>query len=103
MPLWCTASLGAKMTSAPSASARATASGTSAVMTKPTHAGLASSLSSGIGETEARPDRPGGDERRRYYGITPYGRRVAHAEARRMAELLETARRVDLAPGAGGA
>jgi DNA-binding PadR family transcriptional regulator len=29
------------------------------------------------------------DERRRYYSITPFGREVAAAEARRMAELLE--------------
>ena len=32
------------------------------------------------------------DERRRYFSITPLGRQVAAAEARRMASLVETAR-----------
>lgn len=33
------------------------------------------------------------DERRRYYGITPFGRAVARAEAVRMAELVGLSRR----------
>ncbi len=33
-----------------------------------------------------------GDERRRYYRLTPLGRKTAKAEAERMAELLEQAR-----------
>ncbi|HJO04314.1 MAG TPA: helix-turn-helix transcriptional regulator [Acidobacteriota bacterium] len=33
------------------------------------------------------------DERRRYYRITPFGREVAAAEARRMAELVEMSAR----------
>jgi DNA-binding PadR family transcriptional regulator len=33
-----------------------------------------------------------GDERRRYYHLTPLGRRVASAEARRLAALAEAAR-----------
>lgn len=33
------------------------------------------------------------DERRRYYGITPFGRAVARAEAKRMAELVGLSRR----------
>ena len=37
-----------------------------------------------------------GDSRRRYYRITDFGRAVAAAEARRMAELVETSRRLDL-------
>lgn len=41
----------------------------------------------------------GDDERRRYYGVTPFGRRVADAEARRMGELLSAARRADLIRG----
>lgn len=52
-----------------------------------------------IREVEARPGRAGEDERRRYYRVTPFGKKVAHAEARRMAELLEAARHVDMAIG----
>jgi DNA-binding PadR family transcriptional regulator len=46
-----------------------------------------------IEETEERPapDR-GGDERRRYYRLTALGQDVAEAEARRLADLLRTAR-----------
>ena len=43
-----------------------------------------------IGEIEERPDRD--DERRRYYGLTAFGRQVAAAEAGRMEELLSAAR-----------
>lgn len=38
------------------------------------------------------PSRADADPRRRYYRITPDGRRVARAEALRMAELVEAAR-----------
>ncbi len=38
------------------------------------------------------------DERRRYYAITPEGRRVAAAEARRMASLVDRARAARLIP-----
>lgn len=38
------------------------------------------------------------DERRRYYAITPLGRRVASAEAARMARLVAAARAVRLLP-----
>lgn len=44
-------------------------------------------------------ERVGGEdpeERRRYYRITPFGRRVAAAEARRMGELLAAAQEVAL-------
>jgi DNA-binding PadR family transcriptional regulator len=41
---------------------------------------------------------PETDERRRYYRLTPFGRRVAKAEASRLAELLEQARSYGLAP-----
>lgn len=44
----------------------------------------------------AAQDAGGGDSRRRYYRITDFGRTVAAAEARRMAELVETSRRLDL-------
>ena len=38
------------------------------------------------------------DERRRYYRLTATGRKVAWAESRRMADLLEQARAYGLAP-----
>lgn len=38
----------------------------------------------------------GSDERRRYYRITPFGREVAAAESRRMAELVRDSRRLAL-------
>lgn len=44
-----------------------------------------------IEESEARPDPHLDDERRRYYRITPYGRKVAQAEAARMRELVQLA------------
>ena len=43
-----------------------------------------------IEETEERPDED--DERRRYYGLTSFGRKVAAAEAERMEEMLAAAR-----------
>jgi DNA-binding PadR family transcriptional regulator len=43
--------------------------------------------------------RPGEDERRRYYAITPAGRRAASAEARRMAALVDGARAARLLEG----
>jgi len=39
-----------------------------------------------------RPEKPQDDERRRYYRLTPIGRKAAKAEVNRMAELLEQAR-----------
>jgi len=44
-----------------------------------------------IEESDARPDPHLDDERRRYYRITPYGRKVAQAEAARMHELVRMA------------
>ena len=44
-----------------------------------------------IEESEARPDLHLDDERRRYYRITPLGRRVAQAEALRMRDLVKLA------------
>ncbi|HEY2016999.1 MAG TPA: helix-turn-helix transcriptional regulator [Bryobacteraceae bacterium] len=47
-------------------------------------------------------ERPGAgvdDERRRYYRLTPFGRKVAMAEAARMKDSLEQARIYGLAPG----
>jgi DNA-binding PadR family transcriptional regulator len=41
------------------------------------------------------------DERRRYYRLTPFGRRVARAEAERLSQLLDHARAYGLAPKRG--
>lgn len=41
----------------------------------------------------ARRARPDDDERRRYYRITPFGRRVIELEAARLAEVVAIARR----------
>jgi len=61
-------------------------------------------LSDGIiEESAARPDPALDDERRRYYRLTPFGRRVAEAEAARLQELTRAARERGLLPGAGGA
>lgn len=51
----------------------------------------------GEGLIEESPmPRDDDDERRRYYRLTPLGREVARAEARRMAKLVRRARAVDL-------
>lgn len=44
-----------------------------------------------IEESDRRPDPHLDDERRRYYRITAYGRKVAQAEAARMRELVQLA------------
>jgi DNA-binding PadR family transcriptional regulator len=44
-----------------------------------------------IDESTDRPDPHLDDERRRYYRITPYGRKVAQAEAARMRGLVQFA------------
>ena len=51
-----------------------------------------------IAELSTRPAAKFDDERRRYYRITPFGRSVARAEARRLAQMLALARRSGLAP-----
>ena len=50
-------------------------------------------------EINARPAPEMDDERRRYYRITPFGRTVAKAEARRLAQMLKLARASGFAPG----
>lgn len=45
---------------------------------------------------------PSGDERRRYYRLTPFGRRVATAEARRLEALVTIARDQRLLPNPAG-
>lgn len=51
-----------------------------------------------IVETTERPAPDLDDERRRYYRITPFGRAVARAEARRLEQMLRLARAKGLAP-----
>jgi DNA-binding PadR family transcriptional regulator len=50
-------------------------------------------------ETRVRPAPEDDDERRRYYRITPFGRSVAKAEGKRLADLLRMARAAGFAPG----
>jgi len=45
-----------------------------------------------IAELRARPAEREGDERRKYYRLTPLGRQLAAAEAERMDEVLAVAR-----------
>jgi DNA-binding PadR family transcriptional regulator len=51
-----------------------------------------------IREVSSPLSRKMDDERRRYYRITPFGREVAMAEARRLAQMLDLARAKGLAP-----
>jgi DNA-binding PadR family transcriptional regulator len=51
-----------------------------------------------ISELRERPAPELDDERRRYYRLTPFGRQVARAEARRLAQMLKLARARGLAP-----
>jgi DNA-binding PadR family transcriptional regulator len=52
-----------------------------------------------IVEPRERPEPDMDDERRRYYRITEFGRKVAEAEARRLAQLVRMARQRGFAPG----
>jgi DNA-binding PadR family transcriptional regulator len=45
-----------------------------------------------IEESDTRPDPELDDERRRYYRLTPYGRRVLRAETTRLERLVRVAR-----------
>jgi DNA-binding PadR family transcriptional regulator len=54
-----------------------------------------------ITEVTARPSRDLDDERRRYYRITPFGRGVAKAEMRRLAQMLKLGRASGFAPERG--
>jgi DNA-binding PadR family transcriptional regulator len=49
-------------------------------------------------EVKERPAAPADDERRRYYRITPLGRLVAEAEARRLVQLVDLARAARFVP-----
>jgi DNA-binding PadR family transcriptional regulator len=52
-----------------------------------------------IQEAAERPAPELDDERRRYYRISSFGRTVARAEARRLAQLVKLARESGFAPG----
>ena len=52
-----------------------------------------------VTEVSTRPAPELDDERRRYYRITAFGRAVARAEARRLAQMLKLARASGFAPG----
>jgi len=51
-----------------------------------------------VEELRESPDPESRDERRRYYRLTRWGRRVAMAEARRLTEMLSQARETGLIP-----
>ena len=55
-------------------------------------------LAAGLIEESNDHDLDRGDERRRYYRITALGRRVATAEAARLADLVRQARAMGLVP-----
>ena len=52
-----------------------------------------------IEESGERPDPEVDDQRRRYYRITDFGRRVAGAEAERLRGLVQTAQDKEVLPG----
>jgi DNA-binding PadR family transcriptional regulator len=52
-----------------------------------------------VAETRDRPAQDDDDERRRYYRITPFGRAVAQAEARRLTQMVKLARACGFVPG----
>jgi DNA-binding PadR family transcriptional regulator len=56
-----------------------------------------------IAESDRRPVAELDDERRRYYRLTPFGRRVVIAEAERLDQLVAAARARKLIPQAGRA
>ena len=51
-----------------------------------------------VEELSESPDPDSQDERRRYYGLTSFGRKVAMAEARRLTAMLYQARETGLIP-----
>ena len=51
-----------------------------------------------VRELSESPDPENQDERRRYYSLTDFGRRVAMAEARRLTAMLSQARETGLIP-----
>ena len=56
-----------------------------------------------VEEAEPPAEHVGLDQRRKYYRLTSFGRRVLAAETRRLAELVEVGRRLDLLEDPAGA
>ena len=54
-----------------------------------------------IAETDERPDPELNEERRRYYRLTDFGRRVLRAEVSRLNQLVQQARAKSLLPDLG--
>ena len=54
-----------------------------------------------IEETAERPDGDDRDERRRYYRVTPFGRKAAMAEAERLSQLVSRAAAIGWLPKRG--
>jgi DNA-binding PadR family transcriptional regulator len=57
----------------------------------------------GLIEDADPPEKAGLDQRRKYYRLTPAGRRVLVAETRRLADLVEAGRRLHLLDEPAGA
>ena len=55
-------------------------------------------LAADLVDETAPPESRGADPRRRYYRLTPLGRAVARAEARRLADLVSVARAKAMLP-----
>ena len=55
-----------------------------------------------VAPADRRPAPDVDDERRRYFTITPFGKAVAAAEARRLEAQVDVARKRELLSGAGG-
>ena len=66
------------------------------------YATIARMVDSGLIEELDEPPADSTDRRRRYYRVTDFGRAVARAESRRIARLLDVARRERLAPDTTG-
>ena len=56
-----------------------------------------------VEDADPPPEDAGADRRRKYYRLTPLGRRVLAAETARLAELVEAGRRLDLIRDGAGA
>jgi len=65
------------------------------------YSGIRRMLEQGLIEELAEsPDPSSTDERRRYYRLTRYGKRVATAEVERLSAMVQQARATGLVPGA---
>ena len=77
--------------------------GTGPIETGTLYRALRRLTSSGMVEpVERRLTSEGDDQRRRYFAITPFGKSVAAAEARRLEAQVNVARNRELLSGAGG-